>query len=163
MKKAQIVSADFVPSLFLFLGIFVGVIVSWNTTVNQIEDVNARNAMERAALGASDLLVRHEGNPSNWTFTNVIVPGLSDGPPNVLSESKAYELLFLDYTRAKELLGIPYEFYIEINKTLGTAFVVNGNETVYGLRPSGANSTVVVRRFVMMGGKTGTLEVRVWS
>lgn len=163
MNKGQLISADFTPSLFLFLGILVGMLVTWDSVVSQIEDVNTRNDMERAALLASDSLVRGTGRPSNWSSSNVVVIGLSDGTPNVLNPDKAAALLTVNYNTSKELLGVPYDFYIELNRTSGSVFTVGGNQTLYGSPPTNATNIIIVKRMIIMSGQTGTLTLKVWS
>ena len=162
--KGQIVSADFVPALFIFLGIFLGIIITWDTITSQATDVYAHNDMQRSAIVASDSLIRNAGSPSGWTASNVVVIGLSDGTSNVLSTLSVSRLLDIPYAQSKSLLGIAYDFYIEFNKTSGEAFTVNGTQAVYGVAPpSYANNTVVVRRLFMMNSVPGVMTMRVWS
>ncbi|QQG39339.1 MAG: hypothetical protein HYS81_03035 [Candidatus Aenigmatarchaeota archaeon] len=162
--KGQVISADFVVAFFIFLAIVLGLFLSWNGATDTIGQIYSRNAMQRAGGLAADSLVRSPGEPDDWTAASVTALGLADDAPNVLNADKVSRMLNVPYETSRNMLRMPTDFSLEINRTSGAAFTVNNTQAVYGTQPfANATNIVVVRRLVVMGGIPGVLTMKVWA
>ncbi|MDO8339217.1 MAG: hypothetical protein Q7T16_01020 [Candidatus Burarchaeum sp.] len=117
--KGQMFSSDFILSIVLFTATLLLLLPLWNDVNLQIADAEAKKDLQIAATSISSLLVKTPGSPWNWTPDTVGSIGFSNAR-QVMNLTKFEYLREINYTRAKELLGInQYNFSINITDEYG--------------------------------------------
>jgi hypothetical protein len=121
-KKGQIWTTDFVIGLLLFtLVVLITVKIAFTMYPSQNHIVVYRDAVH-----LSDALLS-QGYPSNWTSTDVLLPGIAEN--NRINNTKLLEMSELNYSKAKILLHITsdYLFFFQNNSE-----IKNTGRCVYG-------------------------------
>lgn len=114
MSKAQIVSGDFTISVAIFIAILVMVLPLWNYVETQVRSNEERMDMESSLMIVSDVLIKTQGLPENWSASNVRSIGLAD-EEGILNTTKVLNLINMSYDNVRDLLGIKnYELYISL-------------------------------------------------
>jgi hypothetical protein len=124
--KGQVLTIDFVTSMFILVSVMILVGFLWNTISTDLMGKNAFDKMMLQALSATELLVKTQGNPVNWNSSNVKTFGLAYSP-NVLSLDKTLSftsLISSNYSRVKEELGISEDYYFEVYDLVKSQVVV---------------------------------------
>lgn len=111
----------------------------------------------------------HEGMPSNWSTSDVILIGLTNGDYR-LNESKINNFSALSYSTAKDLLSVRNDYYVFFEDRNSTSISPGG---VQGVGKPGVNKTNInqtenpdnlfqVFRFVMYNGTIIRLGILIW-
>ncbi len=105
MRKAQLLTIDFVLSLAIFVSILLTLVTVWSSIDAQVRDVESRRELQTLSLSVSDLLVRNPGNPIDWNSTNVKSIGLAT-EERVLSLNKITAIMGMGYDDVKSRLRL---------------------------------------------------------
>ncbi len=139
MKKAQLLTIDFVLSLAIFVSIMLTLVGIWSTVGTQVRDVESRRELQMISLAVSDMLVRSPGSPNNWNSTNVSSIGLAK-IERILDLAKIREFLKMDYYDVKDkvrLGGLGTGLYESKTFDFQVYFAdMNGNNLTDGLARS---------------------------
>jgi len=100
-------------SIGVFVIILMMLLPAWFYVSSQARNSEDRKNMELMSVVISDTMMKTQGYPENWTFSDVKTIGFADSERN-LNISKIKEFKKIDYMTAKKILGISnYNFYIE--------------------------------------------------
>ncbi|MFH1447834.1 MAG: hypothetical protein ABIG39_03135 [Candidatus Micrarchaeota archaeon] len=116
MKRAQLLTMDFILSIAIFVSVLITVISIWHNVDIQIKDLENRRDMQLISIAVSDSLIRSPGNPEDWNETNVQSIGLAL-EERVLSLDKIYRLMELGYDAAKSRMRLGMLSYQAPEKT----------------------------------------------
>lgn len=161
--RGQIWSFDYAVSLFIFVSVLILILFYWSyastETVTQIQ----LEQIEDRALTASDLLIRSQGVPSNWTTSTVLSIGLA-GEEKILNRTKLLAFEQLNYNTSKVVLGVgSYDFFFQLLHANGTVVSINGTAMTVGLSPTNASIIVPVERHVLYEGEIVTTQFQLWA
>lgn len=161
-NKGQLFSYDFIVSAVLFLFFFSTFFFVWDYLNRQVAwQSELRDIQERASL-LSDVLVRTDGYPVNWTSANVETMGLA-GEDGIIDQSRLSALNATNYSTARDVMGLGrrYELYLQLNDT------ANRTIFVYGQPVSSPKVAVPINRYVLYDNSTSrtraTLRLILWS
>jgi hypothetical protein len=121
-KNGQIWTTDFVIGLLLFmLVVLITVKVAFTMYPSQ-----KHIEVYRDAVHLSDALLS-QGYPSNWTTSNVLIPGIAEN--NRINNTKLLAMTNLNYSTAKTLLHITSDYLFFIKNSTA---IINTGQCVYG-------------------------------
>ena len=150
-KKGLVFSSDLLVAILILLVIFIVVLISWNSFVDDTIKDSERKNIESLALKTSDNFVLSEGFPKDWEKSNASVIGLVSRSRNIDPE-KLNAFLNLDYEESKRILGLQgYEYQFRLNRS-GIVKPIN----------SIGKDVSVVRRVVLYNGED-ILEFYLWK
>lgn len=104
--KGQLFSGDFMLSIAIFLIVISVILISFNRISGQSRQEDLAADLESSSLFATDVLMKTDGFPTNWTNTTVIVPGFLEN--GTISRRKVSNFTQLDHNKAKYMLGLSY-------------------------------------------------------
>jgi len=144
-KKGQLNSIDLLMASIIFSLLIVFLVGFWVVDINDIYKISKKSELESQAISISDLLLKSRGIPKNWeeNLSNVSMIGLVNSQ-NVFVKSKLNNFTHMNYTKAKELLGIKNEFYFCVNSLNGNTLYQSGNSTL------GENGSIGITRFAVL-------------
>lgn len=102
---------DFMGSIIVFSAVITIFLFSWNSVVDNQEQINLEDQMRQDAYYTTTFLVSTPGIPENWTTENVEVPGFAT-EDNVLQKTKLENFSKISYTRQRRLLRAT-NFFLE--------------------------------------------------
>ena len=116
----------------------------WNTQIFDIEAGHDRADLQRAALDASNYLMRVE----------------LISKPNVFEPSKVIDFVSGNYNTTMRDIGVSgFEFYFKLEDTNGSIVRLNGTDIEFGGNYSAAENLAVARRIGVMGINGTSTEV----
>jgi len=146
--KAQIITLDFIITIFILGSFFTILSTNWNMIINTLQQRLEYQELFAEAFTISELLIKNPGYPEDWTISNVEVLGLAKNS-NVLSPNKV--LLFENMTRnnyatIKEKLGLTEDFKFEIERANDSATLYEAPE----INLTYVHNVVTVTRFALL-------------
>lgn len=105
MRRAQLLSIDFILSAAIFLSILLTLSSIWSAVDTQVKDVESRRELQSLSIAISDSLVRSPGNPADWNSSNVQSIGLAS-VERVLSLKKIKALTGTNYYDSKSRMRL---------------------------------------------------------
>lgn len=156
-KKAQIVTTDLFIAVVIFTILMSIIVVSWGRYTTKLDDKLNYEEMQIRAFQISNLLVKSNGNPSNWeNGGNIESLGLA-ARDRILSSSKVDAFVNLSYGNITKLLGIRnYDFYFKLKDSENNSLALKGNI------PSG-DFAVSLRRYVIYENEDAVMEFTLWK
>lgn len=140
MRKAQVLTADYVAGLTIFATVIAIGFLLWNTAEGKKDWAFDIDRMQKKAMAAADALVTGEGLPQGWTPANVEEIGISTSD-HVINGTLVDNMLGVSYAKAKNAFGLEvYDFYINITNYTGGAIAS------YGIPPANARDLVLTQR-----------------
>ena len=128
-KKSQLATFDMILSLSIFVIVFGFLIMFFRTNTKNLELNQEYYILEKNANFIAETLVKNTGYPPNWQ-DNVASPdiiGLSSRD-RVISQNKFNSFLNMNYSNAKDIFNIPYEYYFQLSYANGTLIGKSGNQ-----------------------------------
>ena len=166
--KAQVWTVDFIAGFMLFIIVLlVGLSIIFRAA-----PASADQGLSRDAEHLSTVLVS-TGTPTNWTSTNVLVPGLLTSTSiSRIDTRKLQDFSNISYSRTKTLLGIraDYVFFFK-----NTTSVINITQCNYGypvatradctpiLNTSDYKSLIKIERVVVYNSTPVMLVIYAWD
>jgi hypothetical protein len=167
--KAQVWSMDFAISFTMFFLAVILIIFAWDYTVSQNYSEVIFSEIENTALSVSDVLIRTQGFPTDWTPETVETIGLVS-KENVINETKIANLInlskyYADYNFTKTMLGIGnHEFYLEIKDLYNQTMKANGDDITIGVEPyQNAEIVIPMERYVIYKNEIAKLRFILWT
>jgi hypothetical protein len=112
LKRAQLLTIDFILSIAIFISILLTLMTVWGSVDTQIKDLEDRRDLQSLSVAITDSLVRSTGNPADWNSTNVKSIGLAE-TERVLSLRKIKSMFSMDYFSVKSKMRLSnYELQI---------------------------------------------------
>lgn len=165
-KKGQAWGIDLIVSVFIFIGAIV-LFYNYSTNLNQ----NSENIelLLKGGVAATNIILS-EGYPTNWNKIDVEKIGILAGSGINRQKLQLFlELSAENYSRAKNMLGTKYDFYLFF-ETNQTVFV---NSTIEGIGKQGVNSLTIetmeskklirISRLVILDKKPARMNFYLWS
>jgi hypothetical protein len=124
--RGQILTVDFVTSMFILVGVMVLVSFLWITISTDLTGKNDFDKMMLQALSATELLVKTPGRPVNWNASTVSTIGLAESP-NIINWDKTLRftsLISSNYTEIKDKLGLNEDYYFEVYDLVNNQVIV---------------------------------------
>ncbi|MFA5141592.1 MAG: hypothetical protein WC471_01320 [Candidatus Woesearchaeota archaeon] len=185
MKKGQVFSMDLMFAVIVFIGVLFIVMNVWESTLKGNDLADERKSLELSARNIISQLMMDEGNPSDWTISSNMQSlglaaslsinnqnsslksrpmGLMNRGYGSLSSTKISALQSMNYSYAKELLGVfSYDenFYIVVSRWNGTAYA---QVNIIGTSPYlNVTSVVNIGRMALLNNDWAKLSLRVWK
>ncbi len=149
MDKGQLVSGDFVASVFIFLILFSVIIIAWDSRVESYTRRLQLKEMETAAAETADKILT-PGKPSGWENSNASIIGLVDRDRRV-DPRKLNAFISMDYNQSKVAMGISsYDYFFNMPKSNMTKGFLGGEMRAF------------VRRAVIYNG-ADYIELTLWK
>ena len=104
-RKGMSFSTDFMISAILFFAVVSLTYMSWQTLESKSQDFQEYNYISDRANYITELLVRTEGYPGNWTPATVKLPGLLDNN-QYISTKKLDSLSLIDSSYFKSMWAL---------------------------------------------------------
>ncbi|MCW1296419.1 MAG: hypothetical protein OH319_01925 [Candidatus Parvarchaeota archaeon] len=167
-KKAQVLSADLVVSIFIFTIIISLFFIFWRNVYNNLTMQEKFLELQYSAIRISNMLVKTTGYPSNWNSTNVVQIGLAS-EANVLSIEKLRVFLDINYAEIKRIMKISEDFRVRVKYRNGSTILDNlGLPLEKGLEPSPSAKIIVpIERPCLLKLENVTVicifEFKLWS
>lgn len=165
MKMKGQINVQYIIALAVFIGIIWFLTFQVTRTIPEFKMESEKNILNSKAYRLTELMVKSEGAPKNWTLSNVESIGLVKSE-NVLNTSKVNEFENMCNNKYDNLRDI---FQSSNNdNTLSDFHVtienINNDRVDCGRRiPDTASVSVVsIKRRVIYRGFRGTLELIVW-
>ncbi|MBU0629264.1 MAG: hypothetical protein KKC75_08820 [Nanoarchaeota archaeon] len=156
-KKSQIATIDLFIALFVATALVLALIFTWNRYSEVLNDDSQYRELQIVAFQTSDLLVKFQGEPSNWEQNpdSVDTIGLASSDRNI-SAAKLNSFLNLPYNITSQSLGLEtLNFYLQLNHINGTQLAD------YGRTPK--NTIVRIQRFVSYQDEKAIMEIALWK
>ena len=164
-------------SVTIFLVVITIILISFNRISEQSRQEDLGTDLESGSLFATDVLMKTEGFPTNWTNTTVIVPGFLEN--GSLSINKILKFIQLDYKNSTYMLGLSgFNFCMSVynlspDKTNNTRCqpgqnsdtpIVSGNQNLsYGMPFVSGERLSVTDRVGVMDGHIVKIRFLVWK
>ena len=157
-RKGQAFSIDAVLALIAFAVLLVFILGFWSQAAASSDKAKLRSRLEYAALSSSELLVSSNGVPYDWekSPSGASSMGLSSDK-NILSPAKAANFTAMNYSDAKVLLGMDYDFYFAVEYLNGTGVYSLGNSSIPGAE------AVSVGRLALLNGQMVKMRMVVYG
>ena len=169
-RKGQMWGMDFIIGLFLFIIVLL-------LSVKLLMDLHPSEdhiIVYRDAVHISDTLLT-SGYPSNWTSSDVIVPGIAAN--NRLNLTQLSSFKDMDYYHAKTLFHVTSDFVFFIRNSTSIINVTLSNSTRcmygYNITVNSSCSPVItsvdyenlvrIDRLILYNSKVVTLTVYAWN
>ncbi len=167
-RKAQVLLEDFVISLMVFTMVVAAGFKMYYASQER-ESWSTELELEwHTTMAALDYLIKGQGVPADWNYTNVERVGLATRS-HVVSVNKFLQLMNLSYEDARAKLGVGgYDYYLTLKYLNDTVMEWNGEQLYFGMSPPpDARTLNAGRRYVYVvypdGSKTiGMVELGVW-
>ena len=161
--KAQIWSFDFAVSMVIFITALILVLSLWSYANSQTNEQLRQEKLQDLILTVSDVLVRSEGSPENWTKDDVKIIGLASRE-KVLDPDKISEFMQIPYDTARQLLGTgSFNFHFQLSHANETVMKLGGNDIAIGLSPANTSIVAPVERYVLFNGEIVKARMVLWQ
>lgn len=159
-KKGQL-NIQYLIAFVLFVTVVIYLVFQISNTIPEYKTKSRKNNLKTEAFRLSEILIKTEGHPKNWSPSNVRRLGLIV-EPYYFNETKVNYLKDMcknDYQKLRNLMNIgkkdnPSEDFRIIFS--------NGIMFSCGKRTPKGISSVLVERYGYLNGKTATLKLRIW-
>jgi hypothetical protein len=152
-SRAQLFAIETLVALAAFAGILLLFETAWGGAVQARDD----GAPAHAVL---QRLVYTPGAPANWSRSGSASIGIASAP-NVIDAAKLRELVYSNYTLARQALGTgAYEAYVSVAYANGTLVSV-GIPAVFGV-PANGSIAHVARGIALYDGSRVIVRVVLW-
>lgn len=126
-KKGQVLSPDFILSIFIFTAILFLSYTIWNITYEKSVRFYKTEEMQRKAFYISNTLINTPGIPENWNTTDVRMIGLKNAGDDTLDTEKLISFKLLSYSESKSALGTgSYGYNINITDSVNNPLKIGG-------------------------------------
>ncbi len=118
--------------------LIVGIAVTmFNYVSAQVRDNQEEDFMNTVASSSSEMLLRTEGSPRNWTQDGVRSIGLASN--GLMNKSKVVGFVTMDYGESRSAMKIkPYEMLVTFRGINGSLLVMDGTVLAAGTEPPGS-------------------------
>lgn len=157
-KKGQVVITDLMVSIFIFIFIVLLIFSLWTFHNVRLQDNLNFEDMQTKAFQISNVLVKSQGDPSNWenNHSTVSVIGLAQDD-RILSEAKMNNLTDMSYGNVSRLLKLG-----KYNMSLNISDLSGNTLASFGEYKEG-ETVVEIRRYVLYGETKSIMALRIWE
>lgn len=124
MNRGQVISGDFIVSISVFLLVLAIIIPAFLKLSEANYEKQRDEEMRTRAFFIADSILKTEGVPKNWNYTNVNSIGLSDENGRI-NKTKFRNLMRINSSGARALLGLGY-FNLNISLYSGNYYLMTG-------------------------------------
>jgi hypothetical protein len=113
--RGQVSSIDLLAAVLIFTMIFFSLRGFWMDSMSKAINDSTNLEMQIKSTEALDVLLKTPGHPIDWNESTIELIGLAQ-KPGVLDEDKLNSFSLMDYSLAREKLGLgKYDFSFDIN------------------------------------------------
>jgi len=145
LNKGQIIAGDFLFSISIFLLVLGIALVMFNYVGFQVRNNQEEDFMHITAMATTNLLIKTEGSPANWSGGDVKSIGLVTD--NLLNQTKVIEFVGMNYDTARSTLKIAnYEMKVTFNDINDTLLNLDGTDLTIGTDPITESQVIKLQR-----------------
>ncbi len=162
-RKAQIFTFEVIIAVVIFMTLIIFLNSSVYSTVDQKNQKIEKNELYDRAVYSSELLLRTEGVPSNWTDSDYIQLGL-EKENFVVSKNKLDMLMNVSTNNIISSIGLSgYNLFINITSVFNYTTQINYTK---GNPPSDPYILIPIYRFFLLDNETenipAKMQMEVW-
>ena len=167
-RKAQAFSSEFLLAYFIFLMVLSIAFYMWDSTILDITQSEKIYGIEETCNDISEKLLRTQGNPKNWTSSNVLSVGLAD-ENRILNPDKILNFVSMmnesGYEDNAYLMGAgKYDFYFNLTNLAGNSIIINNKICVAGKIPTNDTEYIMtVRRTAILNNEIVRVRVTLFD